>query len=85
MLDNLAYLAQFEEVMDNAGFTEKFIVTFRAIPEADTEGETFQEAIENAEVTLRLALESYYDNKKPYPESFDIKSGDVIISINKEK
>lgn len=85
MLDNVAYLAQFEEIMDSVGFTEKFIVTFRDIPEALTEGETFEEAIQNAENVLKVILETHYDNKKPYPEPLDIKSGDVIISFKKEK
>lgn len=85
MLDNVAYLAQFEEVKDSAGFTEKFIVNFRDIPEALTEGITLEEAIKNAELVLKYILQTHYDNKKPYPDPLDIQSGDVIISFRKEK
>lgn len=77
------YPAQFEEVMDQVGFTEHFIVTFRDVPEANTFGETFAEALEMAQECLSLVLFGYEEGEtRPKPSA--AIHGDVMIDINSE-
>ncbi len=44
-----------------------FVVTFKDIPEAITQGETETEALENAQEALEVALDFYFDDKRPVP------------------
>lgn len=44
-----------------------FVVTFKDIPEAITQGETETEALENAQEALEVALDFYFDDKPPVP------------------
>ena len=45
-----------------------FVVTFPDIPEAITQGETQQEALEMAQEALETALSFYVDDRKPLPK-----------------
>lgn len=44
-----------------------FVVTFRDIPEAITQGETEAEAMEMAEDALLTAMDFYFEDKRPVP------------------
>lgn len=78
------YPAQFEEIMDQVGFTEHFVVTFRDVPEANTFGETFIEALDMAQECLSLVLFGYREDGKPCPNPSAAIHGDVMIYINSE-
>lgn len=83
-LDASRYPAQFEEIMDQVGFTEHFIVTFRDLPEANTFGETFEEALEMAQECLSLVLFGYEEEGKPRPKPSAAIHGDVMIDLISE-
>jgi len=61
-----------------------FVVTFRDIPEALTQGYTLEEAIEMAQDALQTAMEFYDEDKKPRPKPSAAIHGDVMIDINSE-
>ena len=58
----MRYPARFEPAEEGG-----FVVTFRDIPEAITQGETEAEAMEMAEDVLLSAMEFYFDDKRPVP------------------
>jgi len=56
-----------------------FVVTFPDIPEAITQGETREEALEMAKEALGLALEFYFDDKRAVPlPSTPLKNQDTV-------
>lgn len=87
------YPAQFEEVFvehdvveDGYGyvrysFGDGFIVTFRDVPEANTQGDTFLEAVEMAQDALCVAMEFYDEVEKPRPTPSESQHGDVLIEL----
>lgn len=54
-------------------------VTFRDVPEANTQGSSFAEAIEYAEDALETCKEFYID--RPYPKPSSPLSGDVMVGV----
>lgn len=44
-----------------------FVVTFRDIPEAITQGESRQDAMKHAGEALETALQFYFDDRRPVP------------------
>ena len=78
------YPAQFTESFSVEGFTEHFVVAFRDVPEANTFGETFAEALEMAQECLSLVLFGYREEGKPCPKPSAATHGDVMIDINSE-
>lgn len=58
----MRYPAHFEPAPEGG-----FVVTFRDIPEAITQGDTEAEALEMAEDALVTAMEFYFDDKRPVP------------------
>ena len=46
-----------------------FVVTFPDIPEAITQGDTFEEAMEMAEDVLLSSVEIYFDDERAFPLS----------------
>ena len=78
------YPAQFTESFSVEGFTEGFVVTFRDVPEANTQGDTFIEAVEMAQDALQTAMEFYDEDNKPRPKPSAATHGDVMIDINSE-
>ena len=78
------YPAQFTESFSVEGFTEHFVVTFRDVPEANTFGETFTEALDMAQECLSLVLFGYREDGKPRPKPSAAIHGDVMIDINSE-
>lgn len=83
-LDASRYPAQFQEDFSVEGFTEGFVVTFRDVPEANTQGDTFIEAVEMAQDALQTAMEFYDEDNKPRPKPSAAIHGDVMIDINSE-
>lgn len=83
-LDASKYPAQFQECFSVEGFTEGFVVTFRDVPEAITQGDTFIEAVEMAQDALQTAMEFYDEDNKPRPKPSAAIHGDVMIDINSE-
>ena len=78
------YPAQFTESFSVEGFTEGFVVQFRDVPEAITQGDTFIEAVEMAQDALQTAMEFYDEDNKPRPKPSAAIHGDVMIDINSE-
>lgn len=72
----MRYPAQFEAADEG-----EFVVTFRDIPEAITQGETEAEALEMAEDVLFSAMESYFEDKRPVPMPSALKPGERLVSL----
>lgn len=75
------YPAQFEESFTAEHFSDGFVVTFRDVPEANTQGDTFLEAVEMAQDALRTAMEFYDEDGKPRPEPSEPQDCDVMIGL----
>ncbi len=58
-----------------------FVVTFRDIPEAITQGDTEEEAMAMATEVLALAMEVYFDESRPVPMPSQPKRGDRLIDL----
>lgn len=58
-----------------------FVVTFRDIPEAITQGDTEAEALEMAEDALLTAMEFYFEDKRPVPLPSAVKRGEQFVSL----
>lgn len=58
-----------------------FIVTFKDVPEAITQGYTWLEALDMAEDALKTAMEFYEEDNRPIPCPSSPVSGDVMISF----
>lgn len=58
-----------------------FVVTFRDIPEAITQGETEAEALEMAEDVLYSSMEFYFEDKRPVPMPSALKPGERLVSL----
>lgn len=67
--------ATFQPCEEDGGF----VVTFRDVPEAITQGNTFAEAIEYAEDALDVCKDFYED--RPYPIPSAPHQGDVMIGV----
>lgn len=87
------YPAQFEETTDNDvhisdygdetyyEFSGGFIVTFRDVPEAITQGDNLLDAIEMAQDALALSVEFYKERGDNYPTPSAPQTGDVMIGV----
>ncbi len=58
-----------------------FVVTFPDIPEAITQGDTLQEALEMAQGALEAALEFYFEDKRAVPLPSKPKRGQHMIEL----
>jgi antitoxin HicB len=58
-----------------------FVVTFRDIPEAITQGDTEAEAMEMAEDVLYSSMEFYFDEKRLVPFPSKAKRGERLIPL----
>lgn len=89
----MIYYAQFEEIKDNDVFLDEdggetfieynggFVVKFRDVPEALTQGKDFAEAVDMAEDALRTAMEFYDERGEDYPKPSEPQQGDVAINL----
>ncbi len=58
-----------------------YLVTFRDIPEAITQGDTEGEAIQMAADALATAMEFYFEDRRPVPLPSDLRRGEVGIPL----
>jgi len=58
-----------------------FVITFRDIPEAITQGDTHNEAIEMAEDALLTAMEFYFEDNRQVPLPSKPKKDEVLINL----
>jgi antitoxin HicB len=58
-----------------------FVVTFPDIPEAITQGETEEEAMNMAQDALETALEFYFEDKRSVPHPSSPKRGQRVIDL----
>lgn len=58
-----------------------FLVTFPDIPEAITQGETKEEAVEAARDALETALDFYFDEKRIVPAPSRLKRGQLFVEL----
>jgi len=61
----------------------KFIlVTFPYIPEAITQGNDRPHALEMAKEVLELAMEFYFEDRRPVPEPSKAKRGQAVVELS---
>jgi antitoxin HicB len=61
----------------------KFIlVTFPDIPEAITQGDDRSHALEMAKEVLELAMEFYFEDRRPVPEPSKAKRGQEVVELS---
>lgn len=70
------YPAQFTPA-DEGGF----VVTFRDLPEAITQGDTEQEAYEMAADVLLSTMDFYFDDMRPVPLPSSAQDGDKWVEL----
>jgi antitoxin HicB len=70
------YPARFE--CDVAG---GYVVTFRDVPEAITQGESLDDAREMAADALRTALEFYAEDGRPVPAPSAVQPGEELVAL----
>lgn len=58
-----------------------FVVTFRDIPEAITQGETEQEALDMAHDALLCAMDFYFEDRRAVPPPSAPKRGERLVSL----
>jgi antitoxin HicB len=58
-----------------------FVVTFRDIPEAITQGDTESEALEMAQDALITAMDFYFEDRRPVPPPSKARAGERIIEL----
>ncbi len=73
----MKYPATFTEDKDAGGF----VVTFRDIPEAITQGDTEEEAMAMAEDVLLDSIDWYLDGKKAVPLPSKPQAGDKLVEL----
>lgn len=71
----LRYPAVFEPDGDG------FVVTFRDIPEAITQGDTLEEARSMAADALLTAMDFYFEDKRPVPTPSKAKKGEELVAL----
>ena len=71
-----AYPAKFTPDKDGG-----FVVTFRDVPEAITQGDTLEECLEQAEGALQAAIETYIERRMAIPVSSEKKRGEHMILL----
>ncbi|MBB3213435.1 antitoxin HicB [Herbaspirillum sp. Sphag1AN] len=73
----MKYPAQFEPDEEAGGF----VVTFRDIPEAITQGDTEEEALAMAADVLLHSMEVYFDEKRQVPAPSKARKGERLIDL----
>lgn len=77
------YPAQFEQVFDEhlISFSTGFVVTFRDVPQAITQGKDFADALDMAQDALRTAMQFYEEDGLELPFPSDCEHGDVTVKL----
>lgn len=73
----LRYPARFEPDEADGGY----VVTFRDIPEAITQGETLDEARSMGADALLTSMDFYFEDKRPVPAPSKAKKGEELIAL----
>lgn len=58
-----------------------FVVTFRDIPEALTQGDTEAEALDAAKQALITAMDFYFEDKRQVPKPSKIQEGERYVEL----
>ncbi|KQM68761.1 type II toxin-antitoxin system HicB family antitoxin [Xylophilus sp. Leaf220] len=58
-----------------------YVVTFRDIPEAITQGDTMEEAQSMAADALLTAMDFYFEDRRLVPEPSPAQSGEILVSL----
>ena len=58
-----------------------YVVTFRDIPEAITQGETVEEALAMAAEALELAMDFYFEGRRPVPMPSPAKRRQQLVEL----
>lgn len=58
-----------------------YTVTFRDIPEAISQGDSYEEAVEMAEDALATAMEFYFEDNRPVPLPSQALDGEVMVEL----
>ena len=58
-----------------------FVVSFRDIPEALTQGESKEEALEMAADALLTAMDFYFEDRRPVPAPSKARRGEVLVEL----
>ncbi len=72
----MQYPATFTKLDDGS-----FGVTFRDIPEAITQGNSYEEAVEMAEDALVTAMEFYFEDNRLVPMASQAKDDEVMVNL----
>jgi len=70
------YPAKFEPAQEGG-----FVVTFRDIPEAITQGDTFDEAMEMAKDALVTAMDFYFEDQRNVPEPSTPLADEHVVAL----
>jgi antitoxin HicB len=74
--NGMKYPARFEPAEDGG-----FVVTFRDIPEAITQGDDQHEAHTMAKDALITAMDFYFEDKRPVPAASAIEDGECYVEL----
>lgn len=58
-----------------------FVITFRDIPEAITQGDTEAEAMEMADDALRTAMDFYFEDRRQVPRPSNAQAGERWVHL----
>ena len=58
-----------------------YVVTFRDIPEAITQGESVEDALKHAQDALESAMEFYFDDRREVPMPSAAKRGERLVAL----
>lgn len=72
----LRYPARFEPAEEGG-----FVVTFRDVPEAITQGETMDEARDMAADALLTAMDFYFEDKRPVPAPSKATTNEELVAL----
>lgn len=61
--------------------TDGFCVTFRDIPEAISQGDTTDEALDMAQDALMVAMEFYFEDNRAVPMPSQAQDGEHLVSL----
>jgi antitoxin HicB len=58
-----------------------FVVTFRDVPEAITQGEDSEDALQRAQEALETAMQFYFDDRREVPMPSAKRSGEHLVDL----
>ena len=73
----LKYPARFEPVEEGG-----FLVTFRDVPSAITQGDTIDEALFMAADALATAMDFYFEDLRPVPTPSGVEEGEELVALS---